>query len=691
VADKSATQRLMDFLQATSNSAASNISAPVDGLAWALRKAGVPVGAEPVGGSDWMARQGLTRAVEQSPEALAGETLGLVAPFGVQAAAAPIAKAMNALDSHAMEMARQRLEAYMGRSGLAPRVVERKGGDLGERVVQAPKEVDVGKRFKSGDKAGQYRGTDAFGGITPQKLVGMRNNYMDKMEAGAPARRWYDDSSADIFRWTGGNPAEADQMANMLAVTSSSTPVASNLMYANKAWNQNLVGDALNTGKYPQAMGKSISEVLDNPQAAELGLKRSPFSAGLSVEWRGPEFANRATHDIHDARAWGITDPKTGEAWSKGIPDAGHRFLDEQAAFVTDKANARKLGGVDDWTPYRAQAAAWVAQKAAHEGVPLSDAARHYGSFAPDYQAMITREWVPGTNTGHLSEIHGAPEAARREYSDALEQLVSGREGIDSLARNSGALVDRTLPNVGFYEGQTNPGYTSMVNVGKGTGSQAMDPASQKVVDAIAAAHGLLGTQKQVANNFAGGKVPIKEANAVRLAGAPMDDQALGGLYSALRGIGADVPMRDPSGGARLLHFGSAEQKNALAKNLKPIAQQFGLTPEFRAQSGNLLPFEAPERWSSKPFIEAIDAAGPMAGKISQAMQPLAGEVLKTVEAQAAKHGWTQAPWFRPMMEGLRDGGLPRLKELVRQGVVPVVALTAIGGLSQQSPDEGGY
>lgn len=39
---------LLDFLQGASNSAASNVSAPVDGIAWLLRKAGLParVGAE---------------------------------------------------------------------------------------------------------------------------------------------------------------------------------------------------------------------------------------------------------------------------------------------------------------------------------------------------------------------------------------------------------------------------------------------------------------------------------------------------------------------------------------------------------------------------------------------------------------------------------------------------------------------
>lgn len=43
-----------DFGQAASNAVASNVSAPVDGIAWLLRKLGVNVGT-PVGGSDWMA------------------------------------------------------------------------------------------------------------------------------------------------------------------------------------------------------------------------------------------------------------------------------------------------------------------------------------------------------------------------------------------------------------------------------------------------------------------------------------------------------------------------------------------------------------------------------------------------------------------------------------------------------------
>ena len=79
---------LLDFLQSASNTAAGNVSAPVDGIAWLLRKAGVPVGDSPVGGSDWMEKQGLTRPVQQSAASLAGETVGLLGPM-VAAAKAP--------------------------------------------------------------------------------------------------------------------------------------------------------------------------------------------------------------------------------------------------------------------------------------------------------------------------------------------------------------------------------------------------------------------------------------------------------------------------------------------------------------------------------------------------------------------------------------------------------------------------
>jgi hypothetical protein len=566
-----------------------------------------------------------------------------------------------------------RPEYLMGALALTPVGKAKKAtavADVLERSVSAPKAVDVASRFKAGDKAGIYRGSEAFGGISPQKLGSMRAEYLNKMEQGVGGRNWYDESSADISRWVGGNSTEADKLANILAITSSRTPVSSNLMYANKGWNQILTGDPLKTGGFPDTMGKHIKEVISDPAASASGLKRSPFSAGLSVDWRGAEFANRPTHDIHDVRAWGISDPKTGEAWSKGVGEAGHRFLDEQADYVTQEALKRNLGGVSDWNPYRAQAAAWIAQKAQREGKPISETAKHYGSFAPDYQGLISREWVVGDNTGHLPELLNAPESVKKAYSQAMENAIRGDKGIDQFARDIGALSDTVTPNIGFYEGASNPAYVSRIGVGKESGSQAIDPASAKVMQAITAGHGLLGTQKQSAWNYLGGEVPIKKAGGIKLAGSNISDQQFKEITNKIQSIGGDVPSIDPAGGIRILSFASPEEKVAFAKQLKPIAKEYGLTPSFHELSSDIYPFNPTAQWSAKPYIEAIEQSG-LEKQTSAALQKQAGNLLTTANKLADEYKLTQAKWYTPMMQALQNGGLPELKKLVEAGVVP--------------------
>ena len=78
---------LLDFIQGASNAAASNVSAPVDGLAWLLRKAGIPIPDAPMGGSDWMAQKGLTRPAEGNG-GLLGEAAGNIIPILAAAALA---------------------------------------------------------------------------------------------------------------------------------------------------------------------------------------------------------------------------------------------------------------------------------------------------------------------------------------------------------------------------------------------------------------------------------------------------------------------------------------------------------------------------------------------------------------------------------------------------------------------------
>jgi hypothetical protein len=81
----------MDFLQGASNAAASNVSGPVDLLAFALRKMGFPVPEDPVLGAKWMADRGITAQPQNRVAGMLGETAGLVAPIAAAARAPEIA------------------------------------------------------------------------------------------------------------------------------------------------------------------------------------------------------------------------------------------------------------------------------------------------------------------------------------------------------------------------------------------------------------------------------------------------------------------------------------------------------------------------------------------------------------------------------------------------------------------------
>jgi hypothetical protein len=608
-------------------------------------------------------------------------------------------------------------------------------------TVQAPREINADKRYKSGDKAGIYRGTEAFGGITPQQLGPRRKDYIADAEAGAPhSKYWYDDTSKAIFDLVGGKADDADRLAHALSVTSSSTPVGSNAMYGFKAWNQDAVGDAVRTGKYPTAMSEDIVRGWSGEDVAR-GLKRDPYKAGLSVHWR-PDPDLRPTNDIHQMRAWGVKDA-SGKPWSQGVGEAGHRFIDEQSRYATNALNERAAarGEPADWNNYRTQAAAWAPQRVkTGQAETLEDAAKHYGDFVDDYSAHVTREWVPGETSKHLPELLRDP-AAKDKYSRSMEEVVQGPQGIDALAHSMGALSSPTLENRGVYEGVVSPGQVSRIPVGKSTGSHDIDPSSDRLLRAVAAAHGLVGTQDQVAYNFLTGKPSNRGVGGFRFERSmpgvkdpevrellPFSQDELTSLAGKLP-PGVDIPQADPRG-ARALFFdepydaeaqgyqlaarlgggldaptAQAATRNAfkeedsarrqLVNQLRATAGEFNAELVPHERSSALFPvkegstWEKPDQWSAKPFIAGVEQGGPKVVEgFDAAMQTMAPQLLQRTEQMAAQHGWTQAPWYGQMMNALGTGGLGALKELVAKGVVPVAVLSTLGAVAAGAGDQ---
>lgn len=85
---------LRDYAQATSNEAANTVALPIDLINKGLGYIGLGSN-EPVGGSAWMQRQGLTAPVPEGTAQLLGETTGLVLPMVGAAKATEIATALR--------------------------------------------------------------------------------------------------------------------------------------------------------------------------------------------------------------------------------------------------------------------------------------------------------------------------------------------------------------------------------------------------------------------------------------------------------------------------------------------------------------------------------------------------------------------------------------------------------------------
>ena len=85
---------LLDFIQGASNAAAGTVAGPVDLINMGLLGVGLPMPANPVGGSQWMRERGLMREPQNRVAGLLGEAAGNVLPIVAAAKAPQIAQGL---------------------------------------------------------------------------------------------------------------------------------------------------------------------------------------------------------------------------------------------------------------------------------------------------------------------------------------------------------------------------------------------------------------------------------------------------------------------------------------------------------------------------------------------------------------------------------------------------------------------
>ena len=456
----------------------------------------------------------VARMVEREPQSLGDRALGVLGALGDGTRANIIEDAVTGQDVPVSRI---------------PELEQNISGPVADAVRQAQARAPSGDELTDAQRTiDGLRGTSALNAFptaqSPEGLSTVRRQLRALADAGAEQRFWYDDSSRDILAATGGNRDDAEKIAQLVGLYSNRTDVNENMNRAMTAWAQFKNGQPIDV---PGMSGP-------NKRAAELLYE--------GKEWNGAKtnnFYRNLMKNIDPERytQMGLADGQTGvtvDIWMlralnslRNSPSPGTGQYEFAAREIAQVAAER------GWTPEQAQAAIWVATKAATEHasrkVPMDLSAEgtfHYGTAMRD-------------RLGRSNIVAGGPD--------------------DTLARDLGLLsLDGriSLPKARQSQG-------GVEVVGPGAGG-AVDETARRAMNAYVATRGKQGQLDEVfwAREFPFRK--LDEANGmVVTAGRELDPSEIKQLQANLDdligpGGGWVVPTED---GAWVINRSEAPNK----------------------------------------------------------------------------------------------------------------------------------
>lgn len=549
--------------------------------------------------------------------------------------------------------------------------------DLPPVNVETPG-AKVGTMDRRVGTTGKYRGAPREID-SPQKLGNMRKDLLASLERGAPGRQWYDRSSEAALSLTGDRPNLRDRYVGSIAVTSADTAVPSNAGFAIKGFNQLNAGDPVHTGRYPQRMSKDIEKIASGEEKM-LSDKVGPFYEANKITDLGKDV--RPTNDLWMARAFGYTqkDPKTGKfvEWSSGLGEAQHRFMDEEINRLVDIANERKLGGHDDWTPERVQAAIWVDTKARRENTSIERAATDFATDLDSRSINITSETRPAESLDHMPGVYDN-EARGQLAFEQQNRIMTDDQGRNILATGANALTRPQTTGVGVYEGASNPVAVNRILGSTETGVPTMDPSSRKIAETVASTEGMLKGQESVGYNFLRKPQRVGDANAAVV--PQVDDvKALQGQLD--EAFGGDVIATPSEEGIRILKVDGAPFD---AKQRKALQGIVGEKPDWKINSGDLVGGSGEYKPSN--YLNTIDDT--VAGNMDVNTRWAAGalEKLDDVLVKEFPDAGARSDILQRTRQAIAEGGIAKVRELVQQGVLPAVVIGVLVGGQAGSPE----
>jgi len=570
---------------------------------------------------------------------------------------------------------------------------------------------------------GKYRGAPR-NVTSEQKLGAMRRSLRNSLTRGSTGRDWYENSSRTASELTGGRDGYKDLYSGTVALTSQGASVPGNQTFAARGYNQAITGNEIDTGRFPQSARRGI-EGMQSGEPTTFGPKRTPFFEALNVE--PGEAASRPTNDLWMARAFDYR-TESGDVWSEGLGEAQHRFMDKEINNLVDWANENKVSGMTNWTPEKVQASIWVDTKANFEGKPVETAAYDFSDNLDALTANINVESEAARGLNHLSGSRDNPELA--EMLQSGQRQILSNNGRDGVALSAGALTRPTGSGFGYYKGNSAPTDVLQVIAGPASGSNQIDAASRDLVEGIAATQGLLRGQESVGYNFIRDAAGAdRNAAKVNIGRAPTQQEMLEVGEKLSDTFGGSIFPVNSAEGVNFLSVGSpnayavragkirskkypngirrdqfdatddglkkyqAAVRAEITKSVNDISKSvFDTKAAFGRNSGDLVGnFEA---FKPSTYLPAIENSG-VAEQLSRAAQQ-AAPALEQLDELLVKNYPEIGARSEIMMrtrQALAEGGIPLVRKLVDQGLLPAVVLGAIGSYAsaqRQSPQSVG-
>ncbi len=299
--------------------------------------------------------------------------------------------------------------------------------------------------------AGEKRAAGAPPRMTsPDQYLSLAKESKVMAKQGEVAKDWYPISSREILDTVHGDKAEAERLAQLIAIYSPKQRVAPNWNTAIRAWLQYKGGAKKISSGMHTWQDRAAEKLLFGGEKWE-GRKTNSFYGNLmhQIDPGNPAYKDLVTIDRQMMVAMGYD--------NKGPGDAQYAWAERHIRDV-----AYDLG----WEPHQVQAAMWTSQKYRVEVLAKVKKGEKappvtlfsYREAAAQAMGQVNFETTPHPTSGDIPGIHRGTYDQKQEYMTAALEVGRDPDGGDRLARIIGIPAGTIFQAPGYYKQQSEPG-----------------------------------------------------------------------------------------------------------------------------------------------------------------------------------------------------------------------------------------